>query len=288
MARPLRIPLPGGIYHVTSRGNQRGAIYFDDVDRSCWLDVLGKVCARTGWRVHAWCQMQNHYHVVLETPEPNLSDGMRSLNGVYTQRINRRHKRCGHVFQGRFHAVLVERETHLLELSRYVVLNPVRAGLVAKASDWQWSSYRATVGISGRPPWMETRWVLAQFGTRHPDAVRHYAHFVQAGIGLPLRAPVQSAQSAAGGPDFVNDALRRGREAASETDLTEIPMASRHPPPPSLMDFELKFPDRNDAMARAYASGGFSMREIGNHFAVHRTTVARAVLLHEARQDGEK
>jgi len=140
MARPLRIELAGGIYHVTSRGDRREDIFLDEGDRLAWLDVFGAVCNRFNWVCHAWCQMTNHYHLVVETVEGNLSQGMRQLNGVYTQTFNRTHRRVGHVFQGRYRAVVVEKDAYLLELMRYVVLNPVRAGIVSDAADWPWSS----------------------------------------------------------------------------------------------------------------------------------------------------
>jgi REP element-mobilizing transposase RayT len=145
MSRPLRIELSGGVYHVTSRGGGREAIYWSDVDREAWLALLGRVCERFNWVCHAYCQMSNHYHLVLETPEGNLAQGMRQLNGVYTQTINRSRQRVGHVFQGRYKAILVEKDSYLLELARYVVLNPVRAGMVSDAGDWPWSSYPARV-----------------------------------------------------------------------------------------------------------------------------------------------
>ncbi len=159
MSRPLRIEFPGALYHVTARGNRREAIYEDDKDRRLFLDGLGDVVDRFNWLCHAHCLMTNHYHLVVETPDGNLAKGMRQLNGVYTQTINRRHGRSGHVFQGRYTAVLVDADAHLLELARYVVLNPVRAGMVGDPGKWKWSSYRATAGKAKPPPWL---------GGRHP------------------------------------------------------------------------------------------------------------------------
>jgi putative transposase len=151
MARPLRIQFAGALYHVTSRGDGREAIYIQDQDRQVWLEVLGHVCERFNWVVHAYCQMGNHYHLLVETPEGNLAKGMRQLNGVYTQRFNQAHARVGHVFQGRYKAILVQKEAYLLELSRYVVLSPVRARMVGEAGDWPWSNYRATAGMAPVP-----------------------------------------------------------------------------------------------------------------------------------------
>src|SRR5882724_1159736 len=151
MARPLRIEYDGALYHVTSRGNDRKAIFKDDRDRELFLNTLAQVTERFHWICHAYCLMNNHYHLVIETPDGNLSKGMRQLNGVYTQSFNRRHRRVGHLFQGRFKAILVERESHLLELCRYIVFNPARIKSSAKASTWAWSSYRATGGLASIP-----------------------------------------------------------------------------------------------------------------------------------------
>lgn len=137
MARPLRIEYPNAVYHITSRGNARGKIYKDDRDRRTFLDVLGSVIKRYNYLCHAYCLMDNHYHLLIETPEPNLSRGMRQLNGVNTQTYNMRHKETGHIFQGRYKAILVEKEEYLLELCKYVVLNPVRAGIIKSPEQWQ-------------------------------------------------------------------------------------------------------------------------------------------------------
>src|SRR6185369_14352378 len=133
MARPLRLEFEGALYHVTSRGNERSPIFRDDRDRTKFLEILGSIASVSRWAVHAYCLMGNHYHLLLETPRPNLSAGMQRINGRYTQWFNRRHRRAGHLLQGRFKAILVERDPHLLELCRYVVLNPVRAGMAAGA-----------------------------------------------------------------------------------------------------------------------------------------------------------
>ncbi|MCG6896234.1 MAG: transposase [Thiocapsa sp.] len=150
MARALRLEFAGALYQVTARGNERRSIFLGDGDgdRAAFLGVLAQTCERFGWICHAYCLMTNHYHLLVETPDGNLSKGMRQLNGVYTQRVNRSHGRVGHLFQGRFKAILVERESDLLELARSVVLNPVRAGMVPAPGDWPWSSYRATVGAA--------------------------------------------------------------------------------------------------------------------------------------------
>lgn len=146
MARPLRIEFPGAFHHVMARGNARQAIFRTTQDREEFLDVLKRVCARFDWRVWAYCLMDNHYHLLVETVEPTLSRGMREINGIYTQIFNRRHSRTGHVFQGRYKSLLIDEDAYLLEVSRYIVLNPVKAKICRGAADYRWSSYRQAIG----------------------------------------------------------------------------------------------------------------------------------------------
>jgi len=140
MSRPLRIEFAGALYHVTSRGDRQEDIYQSNDDREVFLNIMSDVCERYNWVIHAYCLMSNHYHLLVETPDQNLSKGMRQLNGVYTQAFNRNNKRVGHVFQGRYKAILVQKESYLLELARYIVLNPVRARMVRFVKEWPWSS----------------------------------------------------------------------------------------------------------------------------------------------------
>ena len=162
MSRPLRLEFPGALYHITSRGDGREDIYRTDGDRRLFLAVLADVCERFNWWGHAYCRlMTNHYHLLIETPDANLSKGMRQLNGVYTQRFDQVYGRCGHVFQGRYKAILVQKETYLKELARYIVLNPVRAQMVGEAQDWPWSSFRATTGEGPSPGWLRRDWLLS-------------------------------------------------------------------------------------------------------------------------------
>lgn len=182
MARPLRLEFPGAVYHLTARGNAQQAIYIDDGDRNRFLGLLGREIRQHGWRCHAYCLMPNHYHLLIETPEGNLVNGMRQLNGVYTQAFNHRHGRVGHLFQGRYKSIIVERESYLLELCRYIVLNPVRANMVTEAGLWPWSSYRVTVGLDNEPTWLERKWLLRQFGVSKEHAQSAYQLFVTEGL----------------------------------------------------------------------------------------------------------
>lgn len=280
MARPLRIEFPGALYHVTARGNAGFDIFLDDEDRIQLLRQLGAVCERYAWRVHAYCLLGNHYHLVVETVEPTLARGMRQLGGVYTQAFNRRHGRGGHVFQGRYKAILVEREPYLLEVCRYVVLNPVRAGLARTPEDWPWSSYRATAGEGRGPAWLDTAWLLAQFGRRTGSARRAYAAFVAEGLDAAPLWDGLHRQIFLGSADFADAMLAR---MGDDRDLSEVPAAQRRPPPQPLARYAEDCPDRHEAMARAYLSGGYSQAAVARHFGVHYTTVSRAVRLFEGR-----
>ena len=190
MARPHRIAFPGALYHLTARGVDGVAIYRDHADRRQFLTLLDLVVQGTGWLVYAYCLMGNHYHLMLETPEPNVSEGMQYLNGVYGQRFNRRHDRTGHLLGGRFHSTLVEKQSHLLEATRYVVLNPVRANLRNHPGDWPWSSYAATAGAATVPAFLNPEPLLAGFHADRSKAERAYTRFVAAGMSIPPRATV--------------------------------------------------------------------------------------------------
>ncbi|WLI88853.1 transposase [Massilia sp. R2A-15] len=188
MPRPTRVDFPGAIHHITSRGDRRETIYRDDIDRQNWLRVLSGVCSKYAWSVHAFCQMGNHYHLVVEMAEANLARGMRQLNGLYTQRFNYRHAGSGHVFQARYHSELVHRQAHLIELMRYVVLNPVRAGIVGAPGDWPWSSFAMTSGVLPAPRWLQIDWVLSQFSGERDEAIHAYRRFVMEGAASGLGA----------------------------------------------------------------------------------------------------
>lgn len=281
MARPLRIELSGGLYHVTARGDRREDIYFGAPDRERWLHLLGQVCDRFNWVCHAYCQMTNHYHLVVETPEGNLAQGMRQLNGVYTQHINRTHRRVGHVFQGRYQAILVEKDSYLLELARYVVLNPVRARMVNDPADWPWSSHRIMLGGQA-PGWLQTDWILGQFGSERRRAVARYLDFVRAGVGLPPLWEKLRNQIYLGSEQFVE---RLQREIDIPPTLSEVPRAQRRPVAKPLAYYADRHADRTLAMAMAFHSGDYTLKAIGDYFGVHYTTVSRAVRVYETSKE---
>ncbi|MGH9437148.1 MAG: transposase [Terriglobia bacterium] len=274
MARPLRIEFNGALYHVTSRGDRREPIYEDDKDREMFFEVLAEVVERFNWLCHAYCLMTNHYHLVVETPDGNLCKGMRQLNGVYTQASNRRHRRTGHLLQGRFKGILVDKDSYLLELTRYVVLNPVRAGMVRDPGAYAWSSYRAMIGEAAVPAWLATDGLLAQFGKRRAEARRRYRRFVLDGIGAADLWANLSQQIYLGDERFVK---RMQAKAGRARDELSIPRAQRRAPALSLATLERRHKSRDDAMVAAHATGAYSYREIGERFGLHPASVGRIV-----------
>lgn len=276
MARPLRIEYAGAVYHVTSRGNGGAAIFKDDKDRLTLLDILKRVNDRFNWMCHAYCLMDNHYHLVIETPDGNLSKGMRQLNGVYTMRFNKRHRTFGHTFQGRYKAILVQKESYLLEVVRYVALNPVRAKLVRAPEQWRWNSHRSLVGLEQPHPCLTTEWVLAQFGARKRLAVRKYGYFVRDGIGRENIWRNLKAQSLLGDEDFIDRLVDRVR---GHEEIKEIPKSQRFINRPSLEEIfrdTEKSKDRRDRkLSQAVVGCGYSQKEVADHLHLHYSTVSR-------------
>ncbi len=184
MGRPRRILVSGGLYHVTTRGNDRCPIVADDADRYGLTRTISAVVVRYSWICYAWCLMDNHHHLLVETPLPNLADGMCQLNGTYSRRFNRRHQRRDHRFGGRYYAVLIERDRHLLSAARYIVLNRVRAGMCVHPADWPWSSYRALAGIDEPPTFLAQDLLLGQFARDRARARALFVEYVADGLRL--------------------------------------------------------------------------------------------------------
>lgn len=184
MTRPLRLEFPGALFHVTCRGNAKQAIFWDDADRTEFLCLLGRCVKRFDWILPAYALMLNHFHFLIQLRIETLSRGLHWLNGEYASYFNERHGRVGHVFQGRPHAPLIDEQTYFLEVLRYVVLNPVRAHIVATPEEYEWSSHRAVIGKAPVPDWLATDDVLAHFASDRDIATARYRCFVDAGIGL--------------------------------------------------------------------------------------------------------
>jgi len=275
MARPLRLEYAGAVYYVAAQGNAGQAIFLDDADRTGFLDVLADVVERFQWICHAYCLMDNHYHLLVETPEANLSRGMRQLNGVYTQAFNRRHGRTGHVLQGRFKAIVVEKEAHLLELARYVVLNPVRTGDVRHPRYWKWSSYRATAGEAPPPGFLTVDWILAQFGRNRQRARLAYRKFVAQGRGMTVWDDLRGGVLL-GSDGFVKSLRPMLREKAK---VTAIPKEARFVARPTLGSlFKGTKRDkgrRDERIHDAVRRHGYTLREVGEAVGLHESSVSR-------------
>jgi len=224
--------------------------------------------------------MDNHYHLILETLEGNLSRGMRQLNGIYTQKYNWRYTKTGHIFQGRYKAIVVDKESYLLELCRYVVLNPVRANIVKRPQDWKWSSYRPTAGRAKSPQWFTADWILAQFGRRRKRAQRLYHQFVMEGITKETPWKDLKGQIFLGDKEFIEECKRI---LDVSTDLQEIPRSQRYAERPMLADLlnkEIgrdKTQKRDRAINHAHVIYGYTLKEIADHLRVHYTTVSKIV-----------
>jgi len=285
MARQLRIEYPGAVYHVTSRGNARNAIYVDDGDREAFLRVLHSVITRYGWVCHSYCLMGNHYHLLLETPEANLSQGMRQLNGVYTQTYNKRHGFVGHLFQGRFKSILVEKDSYLLSLCRYIVQNPVAAQLTQTPDEWIWSSFRATAGLARVPEWLTVDWILCHFDENIDRARDRYREFVGKGI-----TEINPWNALIGRVILGKEGFAKTLEPLLEDKLpqSEIPKPQRMILRPSLDvllggDLPISRAARDEKIYQAHRDFGYSMKNISDFLRVHYATVSRAVKRVESR-----
>jgi REP element-mobilizing transposase RayT/AraC-like DNA-binding protein len=244
-----------------------------------WLSILAEVCALYNFVIHGYCQMSNHYHIVVETVDGNLAQGMQQLNGIYSQYFNRRHGLVGHVFQGRYKAILIQREAYLMEVARYVVLNPVRAGMVQAPEDWQWSSYPYILGTYTAPPWLEVASTLQMFSSEAELAVAAYRRFVTAGICAPNPLLNTRHQLILGDDAFVTAA----RQPPAANALRAVPKLQRRALALSLADYQQQAPSRDEAMHDAYSSTAYTMEQIAAFFGVSSKTVSRAIKKHRAR-----
>ena len=284
MSRPLRIEFEGAIYHITSRGDRREPIYRDDADRAAHLSVLAHAMERFDAQVLAYCLMGNHYHLVLHTHRANLSRVMRHVNGVYTQTFNRRHAFVGHLFQGRYKAILVDRDAYLLELVRYVELNPVRASMVSDPLCWPWSSYAAHVGHAPTPAWLDSDglhgYVLGRPVRDAADrrrAGRDYARHVADGVGRSLWDIALRQQIYLGDEAFVEKMQRHAdRRASGPVASSEVPKAQRLTPR-TLRQCLAAAPTREAALLMAYRYHGISMSAIAAELGLSVSRVSRLI-----------
>ncbi len=289
MARPLRIEFPGGVYHVTSRGDRREPIFVDDQDRSRLLCILAQAMNRFDAVVFAYCLMGNHYHFVLHTRQSNLSMLMRHVNGVYAQAFNRRHGLVGHLFQGRFTSLHVDRDVYLMQVCRYAELNPVRAGIVDSAVDWPWSSYRAHCGLVASPPWLDTvalhDYLLGRDASSVADrlrAMKLYIELVEDGRGSRLWEQALQRDIYLGGDAFVESVQERASSRQSSS--IEIPKVQRPIPTATASSFETGS-TRDQSLFRAYVDGRMSMSAIAEEVGLSVSRVSRLIARMERRSE---
>lgn len=277
MSRPVRIEFPGAVYHVTSKGRD-GQIVFDDADdRGVFLNVIDNVVDRFGWLIHSYVLMDDHYHLVVEVPEANLSKGMRQLNGVYTQHVNRRHGQEGPIFHGRFKSVLLEKKNYLLPVCRHVVTNPCRMKDAPSFSSYKWSSYRALSGQVKAPAFLYKDDVLHFFGKREKDAQRKYREYVKEGVGEDSPLEQRAHQVLLGSNRFLSEMqpILQGERLSKRG-----PKAVKRRR--SLNALFKKVDDktrgeRNELMKKAHVDFGYTLMEIGGHLGLHYTTVSKVI-----------
>lgn len=278
MARPLRIEYPGALYHVMNRGDGKEKITVSEEDKKLFLSVVSESVERFNLLVHGYCLMPNHYHLLVETPDGNLSDAMRYLNGVYTQRFNARHKTVGHVFQGRFKSILVNQDEYLMCLCRYIERNPVRAGLVEHPSDYMWSSYRVISGIDREASFVSTDWILSKFGETRRHAIRKYREYVIA----PDADKDRPLDNVKGGCFLGNDEFisRFNDDLWESEEIKEITRRHRYvnrPPLCALLPAGLEKTDRNRKAYEAVYEFGYKQREVAEHLGLHYAYISRII-----------
>lgn len=296
MARQLRIEYPGALYHVTSRGNEKKDIFRSIKDRDKFLSYLSSAWERHSAVFHAYCLMSNHFHLMVETPLGNLSWIMKHINGSYTTYFNVKHKRAGHLLQGRYKAVLVQADAYAAELSRYIHLNPVRAKMVSTPEEYRWSSCsRYLEGTE--PSWLSTGLVLGYFGTEDEDRRRNYRDYLYDAIGKESRDPLSDsvASTILGSDDFVRDIREKyldGKE--NDRELPALRDLSRGPGVAEIKALSEEAFQENERLARmagiylCWRYSGAKLKEIGALYGISESGVNRACFRFENMMEGEK
>jgi putative transposase len=279
MARQLRIEFPGAFYHVISRGNRKQPIFISDEDRHFFISCLGKAYDRYQSIIHAYCLMENHYHLLVETPNGQLSRIMQSVNTAYSVYFNKKHDRCGHLFQGRFKAILVQAEEYGRELGPYVHLNPVRAKLVDDPQKYRWSNYNEYLGTMPSRPWTSTSLILSSFGTRLVSARQNYAKYVRWKQRQGMSNPLKEAEASGilGTPDFVARIKDMFLAEKACEESREIPQLKRLKTRPAIADVMTHASEllgsrnrhaRKAAIFVIHKNTDYSLREIGAFFGI--------------------
>jgi putative transposase len=285
VSRPLRIEYPGAFYHVTSRGNERRTVFQSNRDREKYLSYLELAHERYGAVIHVYCLMGNHYHLLLETPKGNLSKILQYINGAYTTYFNIKRSRSGHLFQGRFKGILVDKDEYYKELSRYIHLNPVRVGMVEAPLEYPWSSYRYFVGRDKKPKWLTTEFVLGDFGGEGGRGFKKYREYVERGVNQEFDNPLKKVivSTFLGGNEFI-DRIKLEYLEGKEIDRRDLPALKKILMGPSLELIEravIKRVGRGHPLFRkiciylGYQRSGLNLREIGEYFGMQRSAVSQ-------------
>lgn len=276
----MRIEFPGAFYHITARGNERKNIFRADGDKEDFLEILALTMERFDWLCHSYCLMDNHYHLLIETPKGNLSRGMMQLNGKYAQYFNRKYNRVGHLFQDRYKAILVEKEAYLLELSRYVVLNPVKARIVELPGEWRWSSYRATIGETKKPGFLTVEWILSQFSNNLKKSIEAYKSYVCSGGSMDFPEEYLVGQLILGNEKFLND-VNRSIGELNLAGVNEFPREHRLTSNPTLDEIFQKESragkTRDEIVYEVYYTTDYTQREIAEYLGLHYGTISRII-----------
>jgi REP element-mobilizing transposase RayT len=297
MARPLRIVYPGAFYHVTSRGNEQKDVFKSRRDREKFLEYLGSATQRYGAVIHGYCQMSNHYHLLLETPAGNLSQIMQHINSAYTTYFNVKRKRAGHLFQGRYKAILVEADEYATELSRYIHLNPVKAAMAARPEDWPWSSYRAFIGQGRAPDWLKREYILGYFGKKAADAEKKYRAFVEDRLGKAYESPLQDTFGTAilGSAEFV-EAITAEHLTTREIER-DLPALRQFVPRPALDEILSAVSSvissdeklaRQAGMYLCHRYSGEKLRTIGDLYNVRESAISEASRLFPRKMERDE
>lgn len=285
MARPLRIEYPGAFYHVTSRGNERKAVFKSRRDREQFITYLESATERYGAVIHVYCLMDNHYHLLVETPLGNLSKIMQHLNSAYTLYFNTKRKRVGHLFQGRYKAILVNADEYAKELSRYIHLNPVRAGMEQTPNEYEWSSSRYYTTKKKAPQWLERDFILSYFAKKPSTAMKKYRAFVKSGMDEESKSPLSERLHSVilGSQEFVEEiksSFLKDRQPDRELpDLKDIPERIGLAEIEKAVD-RIVAPDKKLArQVKLYFSHcytGLKLKEIGGHYGISESGVTQA------------
>jgi putative transposase len=277
MSRPLRIEFSGAVYHITSRGNGKQNIFFEDKDRKMFLSLLWEVVERERWICYAYCLMDNHYHLLIETTRPNLSRGMRELNGVYAQKLNYIKDSVGHVFQSRYKSILVEKDNYLLELCRYIALNPVRAKIVENPEDWEWSSYRATLGLIKPPKHLSVSWILKNFDEDIEKSKKKYEKFLLEGMGKESPWKELRGRIFLGSKKFIEKHEEELSKKKTEKEITKTERFAVRPDLEEIFENIKTKEKRNNKIYKAYEEYRYSLKEIGDSLKIHYSTVSKII-----------